>query len=114
MNKAQSELVISKIESGKSVEDVVTLLVMTDVFETKTLARIEVLAICEEHGLSTKKVSKADGLKEWFLNLDSPLDANPEDIKKECENLGMKGGSVQYYINSYKLAIDLFKQIQGV
>jgi hypothetical protein len=105
--------IISHITGGRTVEDTVTFLVMTEEFATKSEARTMVTELLEANGISTKKISKSDGLKKWFLALENPLDTTSADIKKVCVELEMKGGSIQYYINSYKLAIELLKKVQS-
>ena len=114
LTKEQSTEIVDFVKSGKSVEDCVTYLTMiyTAQFATKTLARTLIGELLEKKNLiPTKKVSKSQGLKDWFLSQEDPTAVTPEQVKKQCEELEMKGGSVQYYINSYKLAIDLFGQI---
>lgn len=113
MNKNIQKEMTEFLANGKTVEDCVTMMTMIHGYKTKSEARGELTSMMESEGLTpVKKASKSQGLKDWFLSLDNPLDASSEDIKKKCEELEMKGGSVQYYINSYKLAIDLFGQIK--
>jgi len=111
MNKLDTQIV-EFIEAGKSKEDCVTFLVMTNSYETKTLARDFVEQIIEENDLVTTKITKSDLLKEWFLKLENPLEITKEEIQAKCKELEMKGGSVQYYVNAYRLAIDLTKQVK--
>ena len=104
--------VIGYIESNKSVEDIVVLLTMTDVYPTKAEARTYVTELLSAKGLAAKKtITKVSQLKEWFLNQDNPTMVTKEEIKQQCETIGMKGGSIQYYINSYTLAIELAKDL---
>ena len=101
------------IESKRSVEDVVSFLVITDQFPTKSAARDEVKKVMDEHSLVvTKTVSKAQMLKDDFLTLENPLALTKEDIKAMVIKHDHKAGSIQYYVNSYLLAIDLVKKIQ--
>jgi len=101
------------IESKRSVEDVVSFLVITDQFSTKSAARDEVKKVMDEHSLVvTKTVSKAQMLKDDFLTLENPLALTKEDIKAMVIKHDHKAGSIQYYVNSYLLAIDLVKKIQ--
>jgi len=102
------------IESKRSVEDVVSFLVITDQFSTKSAARDEVKKVMDEHSLVvTKTVSKAQMLKDDFLTLEDPLALDKEDIKVMVIKHDHKAGSIQYYVNSYLLAIDLVKKIQA-
>ena len=113
MTKSINTLIIKHIEDGKTIEDVVSLLTMLhgDMFETKTSAREHVTALLEEKNIETKRVSKSGQLKDWFLSQEDPTSVDGKTIKEQCELLEMKGGSVQYYVNAYKLAIDLVSQV---
>ena len=115
MNKALKTEITKHINNGRTVEDCVSLLLMThpEDYPTKTDARNVVLEIIESEGLNTKKASKSGALKDWFLQQDDPTSITSEQVKSQCEALEMKGGSVQYYVNSYKLAIELYGKIQS-
>ena len=58
------------------------------------------------------KVTKAGALKEWFLAQSDPTTITSEQIGTKCLELEMKGGSVTYYKNAYKLAIELANQMK--
>jgi len=106
--------VIDFIKAGKSVNDIATLLVMTNVYTTKTEARSCVEEVIETENLAIpKKVTKVGALKEWFLSQDNPCEVTKGEIKDKCIELEMKGGSVTYYVNSYLLAIDLAKDLNS-
>ena len=103
------------IKAAKSKEDTTTFMYMSGKFDTKSAARAAVEKVIEDNDLTiVKEKSKSDGLKEWFLSQDDPMAVTAVDIKKQCLALSMKGGSVQYYVNAYKLAVDLASRITDV
>ena len=114
MTAKTDKTIINHITNGKSIEDVVTLLTMTDVFESKSVARTYVTELLEvENLVPVKKETKVGQLKKWFLSQDNPTSVTKEQIREQCVTIGMKGGSIQYYINSYSLAIELSLELKG-
>ena len=113
MSNENEVVVLDLLTKGKSVSAIVSYLVTGDLIENKDDAKAYVLEVAEDNGISTKKVTKADELKKWFLAHDEPSKVTMANVKAECERLEMKGGSVQYYVNSYKLAIDLYSKISN-
>lgn len=113
MNNKTKKQIVSLLESGKSVEDCVSLLIITDpsTYPTKVSARNDIQELMETESLVVKKANKSGALKEWFMGQEDPLSVTSDQIKEKCQELDMKGGSVQYYINSYKLAIELMTKI---
>lgn len=111
MKNLNEEQVIEFIENSKTMNDIVTFLSMT-LPNTKTEIRTEVERIMVENGLAVqKKESKSGALKAWFLDQPNPLDVTKDQIKKMCNELEMKGGSVTYYVSAYTLAIELTNKI---
>jgi len=113
MSNENEVVVLDLLTKGKSVSAIVSYLVTGDLISNKEEAKAYVLEVAEDNGISTKKVTKADELKKWFLAHDEPSKVTMANVKAECERLEMKGGSVQYYVNSYKLAIDLYSKISN-
>lgn len=104
--------ILEMLEAGKTKEDVVSYLVVTDQYDTKTEARTEVEKVMADNGITaTKKVSKAQVLKDAFLALEDPMAITKEELKKLVEDCGHTKGSVAYYVNAYQLAIDLTKKL---
>ena len=102
------------VATGKTLEDIVSYLVITDQHANKSLARTEIQKYLDDNKLEIiKPVSKAQQLKDDFLQLDNPLDMTKEQIKALVIKHDHKAGSIQYYVNSYLLAIDLVKKIQA-
>ena len=113
MSNENEAVVLALLEKGKSVSAIVSYLVTGDLIENKDDAKAYVLEVAEDNGISTKKVTKADELKKWFLEHGEPSKVTMAEVKAQCEKLEMKGGSVQYYVNSYKLAIELYSKLSN-
>ncbi|RKY42288.1 MAG: hypothetical protein DRP85_03115, partial [Candidatus Makaraimicrobium thalassicum] len=96
---------------GKSVAEVIGYLDISGKVAGKVEARELVEKVCKENGVSVKIESKSGELKKWFLSLDDSMAATSDEIKKKCVEIGMKGGSVSYYVNSYRLVIELKKML---
>ena len=101
-----------KLKKGFNYEEVISWLVMNGDYNNKSEARIVVEGVCDRLNISKKRLNKSEELKKWFLDLDDCINVKNEDVKKKCEEIGMKGGSVAYYVNSYKLVIELYKLIK--
>ena len=111
MSTKNEKVVFDLLSKGKSVSAIVNYLVVTDMVDNKEDAKELILQVAEDNDISTKRASKAEALKTWFLGHEDPTTITGAEIKAQCESLEMKGGSVQYYVNSYKLAISLFKKV---
>ena len=105
--------IMNKIEKVGSYDEVVGWLVLSDICENKRDAREIVGSIGEKYKLKNKKLNKSEELKEWFFSLDKEemLSIKKVDVKKECVNIGMKGGSIDYYCNSYMLSVAMYKEL---
>ncbi len=104
--------IIELLEAGKTVTDIVSYLVITEQFDTKTAARTEVEKVMTDNDIvATKKVSKAQMLKDAFLALEDPTALTKPELKKLVEDCGHQAGSIAYYVNAYTLAIELHKKL---
>ena len=107
------KLVTNKIGQGRTIEDIVTMLVMNDDYETKVLARTDVNNIVVKNNLSViKKKPMSVQLKEWYIAQGTmALELTKKDIEKQVLALGMSGGSVKYYTDMYSAASEIAKSL---
>lgn len=112
-NQELVKLVSTKILAGRTINDIVTMLVMNDVYATKALARVDVTKVVEDGNLSiTKPKPMSVQLKEWYIDQGTKaLDLTKKEIEKEVLALGMSGGSVKYYTDMYAAASEIAKKL---
>ena len=111
-NQDLTSLVVEKLELGRTVEDITVLLFMNDSFDTKAKCRVFVTEVMEDNDLvPAAKVPMSQQLKEWFHSQPDPLSLTKKDLEKQIVAIGMKGGSVQWYIRVYLEAIAVAKEI---
>jgi len=107
--------IIGMLETGMSKEDVITIMYHKykeqEELNTKSKVRALVESVMEESGLVITKVTKADQIKEWLLAQPDPLKVTKDQIKAQCLELEMKGGSIQYYVMGLTTAQDLARQL---
>ena len=108
ITKEVSSSVINLINKGRSVEDITTLLFMNEEYDTKAKCRAVVTEVLETNDLvPTKKVPMSQQLKEWFHSQPDPLKVTKKQLEKAINDIGMSGGSIQWYIRVYMEAIDV-------
>ena len=112
INKEVTNQVIAMAEKGRSLEDITVLLYMNEEYDTKAKCRAVVTEVLKDADLTPKKkVPMSVQLKEWFLNLDEPLEMTKDDLVKQINDLGMSGGSVKWYTDMYMSAVELATKI---
>lgn len=112
-NSELVKLVTTKIGQGRTINDVVTMLVMNDEYSTKALARVEVTKVVEDNNLNiTKPKPMSVQLKEWYIAQGAEaLDLTKKQIETQVLALGMSGGSVKYYTDMYAAASEIAKSL---
>ena len=112
-HSAAKQSTIDYIKDGKTPEDIATMLYMSEMFSNKAEARRYVSEVMIDQDLvPVKKESKVSQLTTWFLAQEDPTNVTKDQIKQQCLAIGMKGGSIQYYINSFSLAISLVNDLK--
>jgi len=102
------KLVVEKLSSGRTIEDITVLLFMNELFKTKAEARKYVTDIQESHGLvEAKKVPMSEQLKTWFHAQPDPLKVTKKQIEDQIKYIGMSGGSVAWYVRVYMEVINI-------
>lgn len=113
MTTTNQSTIINFINEKRTIEDIVSYLVLVEGYKSKAEARTYIEEVMEDNDLTIeKKVPMSHQLKAWYLAQGTEaLDLTKDQIEKQAKAIGMTKGSLKYYTDMYTNASEIAKQL---